>query len=90
MSFISLTSSTFLFHRWHNQPLLAFHEGTLDPLDGNKVLTGSVRTSMNVRRQLFLQKLQRVASLRVLRYSILRTRLQADECRLLAITPQPQ
>ena len=29
--------------------------------------------SMNVRRQLFLQELQRVASLRMVRYSIFRT-----------------
>lgn len=42
---------------------------------GTKAMSsfGTVRISMKVRRQLLLQKLQRVLSLRVVRYSILRT-----------------
>ena len=75
MSFISFTSSTRPFSQVaiirRCSPNIS---GTFVTFfTGMKSFAGSVRTSINVRRQLFLQKLQRVDSLRVVRYSILRT-----------------
>ena len=75
MSFISFTSSTKPFSQ------VAMIRRCSPSMSGTFVtfliatnsFAGSVRTSINVRRQLFLQKLQRVDSLRVVRYWILRT-----------------
>src|SRR6185369_11021685 len=79
MFFISLTSSTVPFSQVammrRCSPCI---NGTLVTfLMGTKLVSGfgvsAVLISIKVRRQLFLQKLQRVFSLRVVRYSILRT-----------------
>ena len=75
MSFISFRSSTVPFSQVAIMSRCSPNiRGTLVTRSiGTRFFTGSVRTSMNVRKQLFLQKLQRVDSLRVVRYSILRT-----------------
>src|SRR5207245_10409276 len=78
ISFISFTSSTVPFS------LVAIISRCSPCINGTFVTFAigtkfcgsagfSVRMSINVRKQLFLQKLQRVFSLRVVRYSILRT-----------------
>ena len=84
-----------IFHRaffagGDDQALLTLLSGTLV---GNSTVVPElsappVCTSMNVRRQLFLQKWQRVSSLRVVRYWILRTASRPMNVVCVPIAPQ--
>ena len=76
-----------------DQPLLAVHQrnfGDFFYRNEARSSLGAVRMSMKVRRQLFLQKLQRVSSLRVVRYSILRTASNPTKRGAQAVAPQAQ